>query len=139
MKQMHEEEAPGAPELSPELLDKLMQQVNPSSLLVHVKKGDIECLREVLGWELGEEFPDKEEDGFYPIVFTFDELKNLHSRLAAPYRDQINGDPMYKQTQEWTEDELIHAASAAAQITKSAIQYYQVEGHRRKSELSNEL
>lgn len=135
MKQRHEKQSPDARELSPELLNKLIDQISPSNLLVYVEKSDIQCLHEVLDWRPREKFPEKEQNGFYPIVFTLNDLKGLHGRLVAPYETQINGDPLYKQTQEWTVDELIHASSVVAKITQSAIQYYQVEGNRRKTEL----
>ena len=138
-KREHEKRSPDAPELSLELLNKLIREANPSNLLVHVEKTDVECLRVVLEWEPREEFPKKEEGGVYPIVFTLDDLKDLHGRIAATYQNRINGDPMYKQVSKWTEDDLIHASSIVARITQSAIQYHQVEGKRRMSELYDEL
>lgn len=134
-KQEHEKRSPDAPKLSPRLLNKLTQEANPSNLLVYVEKTDVECLREVLEWEPREEFPKKEEGGFYPIVFTLDDLKDLHGRIAATYQSRINRDPVYKQGSRWTEDELIHATFIVARISQSAIQYYQVESTRRISEL----
>lgn len=138
-KETHQQQSPDPPELPPELLDRLFEELDPSYLLVDVENSDVECLRDVLEWEPSKEYPEKVEYGHYPIVVTLDDLKQLHDRLQAPYRTKINGEPMYKRTSDWSEDELIQASAAAARITQTAIQYYQIESNRRKSQVHNEL
>jgi len=132
-KREHEEQAPDVPELSPKLLNKLIHEIDPSNLLVYIDKINFEYLHQVFNWESREKFPEKEVHGTYPIVFTLEDLKMLHSRLAALYQP-LNGVPTYKRDNKWTEDAVIQATLAVAQITQSAIQYYQVERNRRKSE-----
>lgn len=136
-KQEHEQRSPDAPELPPDLIEKLLVEFTPSNLLVHVDRDDLECLSDVLDWKPREEFPEMKEHELFPIEITFDDLKTLHSRLAAPYQTRMDCEPMYKETSEWTEDELIHATAVVAQITQSAIQHYQVESNRWKSEFLN--
>jgi len=139
-KREHEQDASETAELSSDLLEQLVVELNPTMLLVHVTNEDLEILRDVVDWEPDKEFPEEQDSsGTYPIVVTFDNLKELLGRTAVPYRQKMNGKPMYKQVSDWTEDEIIAASSIAAQITKSAIQYYQVEGNRLQSEYIEEL
>lgn len=133
-KQQHEQDAGDAPELQPDVLEELLLELDPTTLLLYVEPGDLEELRDVVDWEPSIVYPGKmTRSGNYPIVVTFDGLKNLLDRVSVPYRQQMNSEPLYKHSSEWTEDELIAASSIAAHITKSAIQYFQVEGGRRKS------
>ncbi|MEY7852159.1 HNH endonuclease [Natrarchaeobius sp. A-rgal3] len=137
-KQEHEEQPPQVPKLPPELLNDLAHEFNPSNLLVHVGEGDIECLRDVLDWEPHEEFPEEMDNGDHAILVTFDDLKMLHSHLSALYRP-VNGIPAYKHNQEWTEYEIIQVTFTITQITQLAIQYFQVEGNRRKRNFDNNI
>ncbi|WP_255193966.1 HNH endonuclease signature motif containing protein [Natronobeatus ordinarius] len=133
-KREHEQNSSDPPGISPHLLEKLLADIHPTMLVVHVNERDVEILRNVHDWEPDEEYPgEKDRHGSYPIVVTFDNLKKLHDRVALPYRQKRNGRPLYEQNSEWTEDELIQSSAIAAQITKSAIQHYHVESNRRKS------
>jgi len=154
-KDKHEKDSMSAPELSSDLLEKLLLELNPTKLLVSVQQGDADILHEVADWSPSEEYlEEKDSEGYYPIVVTFDGLQELLGRVATPYRQKMvqkstyeelsetgpdEMKPMYKQSSEWDDDEIIAAACIAAKITKSAIQSYQVEGTRRKSNLFDQL
>jgi len=134
-KQQHEHDTAEATEIPPELLEQLVAELNPTRFLVHITRADLDLLRDVVEWEPTDAFPDKKDStGSFPIVMTFENLKDLLGRVAAPYTQTMNGNPMYKEVSDWTEDEVIAASSIAAYIAKSALQYYQVEGNRRQSE-----
>lgn len=135
-KQDHEGQSSEPRDLSPELREKWIEQLQPSNLLVHVEQGDVECLQDVLDWTPSEQYPEWNVDGMYPIVFTFDELKGLHGRLAALYYRR-DGGALHNFGTERDESEVVHCTSVVARITQSAIQYYQVEGSRRRTDLSD--
>lgn len=134
-KKKHEEQSHDVPEISDELLQMLGIEFGPSSLLVHLKKDNIDFLAEAVNWKPSNEFPRKAEKGQYPILVTFRGLRDLHSRLAAPYMTRFNGEPSYKYTEDLDEEHLIRALSIASKMTQLAIQYHRVEGNRRKFEL----
>lgn len=134
-KQKHESQSSEPRDLPPELLEEWIDRFQPSTLLVHVEPGDVESLQDVLEWTPSEQYPNESAHGMYPIVLTFDELKSLHGRLAGLYYSR--GEPAYKFTTELAEEDVFRATSIVARITQSAIQYYQVEGSRRRSNLSD--
>ena len=139
-KREHEKQSPDVPELSGDLLEGLFDEVEPTMLLVHVQEGEIDALRDILDWEPREEYPEhKDHYESYPVVVTFDDLQELLGRAAVPYRQMLNGKPFYKQSEKWKEEEIIQALSIATRMADSAIQYYQVEGSRRKSEIRDDL
>ncbi|MEY7847738.1 hypothetical protein AB7C87_00840 [Natrarchaeobius sp. A-rgal3] len=136
----HEQQSPDVPELSRDLLEELFDKVEPTMLLIHVQEDDIDALRDILDWVPREEYPEyKDHHDSYPVVVTFDDLQELLSRAAVPYRQKRNGKPFYKQTGKWKEEEIIQALSIVAQMMDSAIQYYRVEGSRRKSKIRDDL
>jgi len=132
-KQEHERDSEDTPELRPDQLERLLAEVQPTMLVAHAEADGLEVLRDVLDWEPTERFP--EEHGLCPIGVTFDDLKTLLRRVALPYRQTMAGESMYKQTSEWAEDEVIAASATAAHLAADCIQYYQVEGNRRESEV----
>lgn len=133
-KEQHEQQSGETPEPSPELLEELLDEVRPTMLLAHVEENDLAVLRDVLDWTPEVTYAE-DEHGLCPIVLTFDDLKQLLGRAALPYRQKMNGRPLYEQSFDWSEDEVIAASATAAHVAKLCIQYYQVEGSRRESEL----
>ncbi|WP_162991465.1 HNH endonuclease signature motif containing protein [Halostella salina] len=139
-KQEHEQGDGDTPELSTEQVEEMLSELQPEMLLVHVEEDDLEILRDVMDWQPSRTYPGKEDEfGMYPVVVSFDDLKDLLGRISALYRQEWNGEPMYRQSSDWTEEEVIAASTTAAHITRTALQYHQVEGSRRESEIIDSL
>lgn len=136
-KRIHEERSPDAPELSPKLLDQIIAEVEPSYLLAHIENSELARLNEVLDWQPHREYPEEAIDGTIPIVFSLDDLKMLNNKLSSIYQIFITNS-MQTEGYDWSLTEIAQATKVVTKITHIGIQYYQVEGDRRKSELFEE-
>lgn len=103
----------------------------PSNLLVHLDREDLEFLKGFADWEPSEELPEGETGGQYPIVVTFEDLRELHIPLQAYWSTKVGGEPAYKHDRTIDEEDLIRAMTVASKITQIALQQYFAESGRR--------